>query len=154
MDTGLHALSALASVKPYDKAFINQIAISLLCREELNIGFDMSKPKLRIAMLGPSLDQQGGIATVEKHILKHVPPEIQVHYSFFRVRCSFKQELVAASWKKSSPKDLNAQTLASLGKTSRELFLTETHHDPESGSFLQIQIRPRRHVKRALMRIE
>jgi glycosyltransferase involved in cell wall biosynthesis len=80
MDTGLPALSALASVKPYDKAFINQMAISLPCREELNIEFDMSKPKLRIAMLGPSLEQQGGIATVEKHILKHISPEIKIQH--------------------------------------------------------------------------
>lgn len=34
----------------------------------------------QIVMLGASLEQNGGIATVEKLLLKYIPPEIQIHH--------------------------------------------------------------------------
>jgi glycosyltransferase involved in cell wall biosynthesis len=40
----------------------------------------MSEFKLRVVMVGASLDQNGGIATVEKLILKHAPPDIQIQH--------------------------------------------------------------------------
>ncbi|MBE9198541.1 glycosyltransferase family 4 protein [Nodularia sp. LEGE 06071] len=36
--------------------------------------------RIRVLMLGASLDIQGGITSVEKLILDHLPPELQVHH--------------------------------------------------------------------------
>ncbi|HEY9802898.1 MAG TPA: glycosyltransferase family 4 protein [Leptolyngbyaceae cyanobacterium] len=37
-------------------------------------------PLIKVIMLGASLEQNGGIATVEKHILKYCPQHIQIHH--------------------------------------------------------------------------
>lgn len=37
-------------------------------------------PSIKVMMLGASLEQNGGIATVEKHILKYCPHHIQIHH--------------------------------------------------------------------------
>jgi glycosyltransferase involved in cell wall biosynthesis len=92
----------------------------------------MSKVKVRIVMLGDSLEHNGGIVTVEKLILKHAPPEIEIQHIATREDGSiahkmmvFGKGLAALVWRLLSRKtELVHIHLADGGSALRKAIIT------------------------------
>jgi len=92
----------------------------------------MTEFKLKVVMVGASLTQNGGIATVEKLILKHSPPEIQIQHitshdegSIIHRGIVFGRALGVLLWKLLRKKnDLVHIHLSDGGSALRKAFLT------------------------------
>ena len=92
----------------------------------------MNELKLRVVMLGDSLKHNGGIVTVEKLILKHMPAEIEIQHigtredgSIVHKMIIFGKGLAALVWRlMSRPTDLVHIHLADGGSALRKAIVT------------------------------